>query len=160
MSDNIKYIDVDSEEWENTPKALRDQVKKLQSALTERSTALDEVRGQLASKVVGDVLSGQGFKNPKKVERDLLADKVDPHDEAAVKTWLEQNSDDYAKGDPTPAPEVEQTADPDAAQYERLNVGQEFKAPAGMGKLEAAIAEITPEMTGADVIKVYEKYGI
>jgi hypothetical protein len=68
MSDDIQHIDVDSDEWENTPRALRDQVKKLQKALNETRERSDGYRTQLTEKALGDVLAEHKFKNPSKVQ--------------------------------------------------------------------------------------------
>ena len=121
MSDAIQHIDVDSEEFENTPKALRDHVKKLQQALTSSTQTIAEYRERETAQALNGVLTG--FKNPERVKRDLLSDKVDPLDNEAVTKWLEANGGDYARGEanPDPAPDGEQP-DP-AAAYQPLQLG-------------------------------------
>lgn len=161
MSDNLKYIDVDSEEFEDAPRSLREHVKKLQKALDSEREAHTSTRNRLASRAVSDVLADKGFKNPKRVERDLLADQIDPLDTEAVDRWLAENSDDYARGEAAPAAEPESASVPEdqKQQLQRMNVS-DVPPAGGLSKWEQALAEITPEMDGAAVQKVYEKYGI
>jgi len=121
MSDAIEHIDVDHEDFESAPKALREHVKNLQAALKERDKIVSDFRTRETERALADVLTG--FKNPARVQRDLLADKVDPLDTEAVNKWLEANADDYARGDGAPATDPAEQASPDAtlaAQYARL----------------------------------------
>jgi hypothetical protein len=163
MSDSIKHLDLDSEDFEDAPKALRDYARNLKKQYEQAVSERDGVRKQLASKAVSEVLGDKGFKNPKRVERDLLADGIDPLDTSAVDAWLEENSDDYARTDGSAAPAPVQP-DPAAAQqaaaYQQLNAGGELRAPADLSKWELAQSEITPNMTGAEVAAVYAKHGI
>lgn len=162
MSDNIRDIDVDSEEYEDTPRALREHVKKLQkeykSALTER----DDWRSKFQTRAASDVLSDFGFRNTKRVSRDLLSDGVDLSDTDAVKAWVEENGDDYAKTTGTeeanPAPKVDHSEE--QAQRQVLQQATQGAQPANVDKFEAAVAEITPDMDGAAVQALYRKYGI
>lgn len=160
MSDDIQHIDVDSDEWENTPKDLRNQVKKLQKALSERDQTITEFRGKETDRVLGDVLTAQGFKNPKRVQRDLLGEGIDPFSETAVKSWLEANGEDYARGDVSPAPPEQQQLNQDQQDWDRLNVGSSAGSPANVSKVDAVIGEITPEMDGAAVRELYRLRGI
>ena len=158
MSDNKHIIDVDSEEYEDAPKGLRDAYKALRKQLETTATERDDARTRLASRAVSDVLSNKGFKNPKRVEKDLLAEGIDPLDKSAVDAWIAENGDDYAKGT---VPASEPVPNEDQEAYEKLSsVSNEVKDPASMDKWELAQTEITDEMTGADVEKVYRKYGI
>lgn len=161
MSD-IQHIDVDSEDYESAPKALRDHVKRLQKAHTDLQQTTSDLRGQLNSRALGDALAGKSFKNPKRVERDLLSDKVDPLDVNAVEAWLNENAADYAlvasEGEPNPEGS-EQQPDPDAEAYGRIGrtTGGD---PSSLTRLEAATAKITPEMTGEDVAKLFAAEGV
>lgn len=160
MTDNIQHIDVDSDEFLDTPKALRDHVKKLQSALTRSNERVTELTGQVTATALTDVLAG--YKNPERVKRDLLSDKVDPLNSGAVQQWLQQNGDDYAKGEATPAttapdPKLEAEA---AAHQQIANTGAGLRQPADMSKVQAAQAEVTKEMTGSDVIALIAKQGL
>ena len=161
MSDEIKYIDADSEDFEDAPRALRDAYKKLVSAHKQVSKDLTETRGAVASRAVADVLADKGFKNPERVKRDLLADGIDPLDTSAVDGWLTSNGDDYAKAAEAGETQQEQqsAAVPDEVvkQYGQLQVAGE---PAVNDKWQRAQAEITPEMDGAAVKAVYAKHGI
>lgn len=158
MSESIQHIDVDSDEFIDAPKALRDHVKKLQAQAKDLATERDTLKGQVTATALTGVLTG--FKNPERVKRDLLSDKVDPLDTAAVSKWLEANADDYAKGDGAPAQSQSSAATEDAAAHARLNSGGELRQAADMTKHEAAFAEITPDMTGTQIEAVYRKHGI
>lgn len=164
MSDNIKHIDIDAEDFEDAPKALRDYAKALKKQLESVTSERDGARTQLASRAVSDVLGDKGFKNPKRVERDLLADGIDPLDNSAVEVWLTSNGDDYARADGSaaPAPVAEQTEEQKALQqgYEALTGGDQLKAAAGQSKWDLAQSEITTDMNGAEVAAVYAKHGI
>ena len=147
---DIEHIDVDHEDYEQTPKALRDHVKKLQDALKQRDQTISEFRGKETERALSNVLTG--FKNPARVQRDLLADKVDPLDTEAVNKWLEANADDYARGDASPAADPAEQASPDAtlaAQYARLQ-------PTALRKpsdttLQDAILSLTDDLTPAQM---------
>lgn len=157
---DVQHIDVDSDEFIDAPKALRDHVKKLQQANTRLTEKVTDLSGKATESALSSVLTG--FKNPERVKRDLLSDKIDPLDSKAVETWLAANGDDYAKGDGAPnpdpsSPSVDQ-AEVDAQQ--RITSGGDLRDPADMSKLEAAQAEITPDMTGAQVAQVYKKHGL
>ena len=162
MTEDIQHIDVDSDEWENTPKALRDQVKKLQKAITDERDRSDGYRTKLTEKALGDVLAVQKFKNPTKVQRDLIDDGIDPLDGDAVKTWIEANAADYARGEGAPAAQQNsnQQDQHDAADYARLNLGAEFREPASVEKHEAVFAKITADMTQKDVEALFRREGI
>lgn len=163
MSDEIKYIDADSEDFEDAPRALRDAYKKLVSAHKQVTKDLTETRTTMASRAVADVLADKGFKNPERVKRDLLADGIDPLDNSAVDGWLASNGDDYAKAAPEAGESQQQeqqsaaVSDEVAQQYQKLQVSGE---PAVNDKWQRAQAEITPEMDGAAVRAVYAKHGI
>jgi len=164
MSDNIKHIDIDAEDFEDAPKALRDYAKALKKQYEQAVTERDGARKQLASRAVSDVLGDKGFKNPKRVERDLLADGIDPLDNGAVEAWLADNSDDYARseGSATSNPGTDQTEVQKALQqaYEAIAGGDQLKSAADLSKWDLAQSEITPDMDGQQVIEVYRKHGI
>lgn len=165
MTDAIKYIDVDDEQFEDAPKALRDAYKALARQHKDVSTELGQARTTIASHALGDVLGTAGFKNPKRVEQDILRDGIDATDSKAVQAWLASNADDYAKADGTPPVEpapVQQTEDQlrQQAAHQQLAAGSELRQPADMSKWELAQSEITPDMDGAAVKAVYAKHGI
>ena len=151
---DIQYIDVDAPEFDGSPKALRDHVAKLQEALKATSVERDTYRGQATAAALGDVLAG--FKSPKRVERDLLSDGIDPLNREAVEKWLGENGDDYARGEGSPAPAVPSE---EAAAHQRLQQ-TELTSPADMSKVDAAMAEITPDMKGEQIQAVYRKHGL
>lgn len=151
---DIQHIDVNAAEYDGTPKALRDHVAKLQDALKATTTERDTYKGQATAAALGDVLAG--YKNPERVKRDLLSDSIDPLDKTAVEKWLGDNGDDYAKGSTEPVSAVQSE---DAAAHQRLQQ-TDLTSPADMTVVEAALAEITPEMDGDQVKAVYRKHGL
>ena len=160
MTDTIKDIDVDHEDYDGTPKALREHVKRLQSAIKEISTERDTFKGHAQSAALSGALTG--FKNPERVKKDLLSDGIDPLDNEAVKAWLGSNGDDYAQGgDPaTPNSTGSEVDQSEIEEHQRIaSVGQ-FSSAADMTKLDAAKAEITEDMSGAQIIQVYKKHGL
>lgn len=79
---------------DNNTEVLRGYTKALKEQLDHVTAERDGVRDQLASRTLDDALSG--FKNPRRVERNLRADGINPLDSSAVEAWLADNSDDYA----------------------------------------------------------------
>lgn len=161
MSD-IQHINVDDDAFEDAPRALREYAKQLKKALEEANTERDTLRSTLQTQALSGVLADKGFKNPKRVERDLLADNIDPLDTEAVNAWLRDNGDDYAKGAVGTASETRTNdTNPEAAERQRLeSVVNESNAAEAATRFEQALAEITPDMDGEAVKKVYAKYGI
>lgn len=163
MTDAIKHIDLDHEDFEDAPKALRDYAAKLKKQLETTQTEVQNLRGSLASRAVADVLGDKGFKNPKRVERDLLADGIDPLDKSAVDGWLSEYGDDYARVTPessTATPEQDEEAQRLAAAHEQLSAPGELRSAADMSKWELAQSEITSDMNGEQVAAVFKKHGI
>jgi hypothetical protein len=151
---DIQHIDLDSPEFDGTPKALRDHAKRLQDAYKAVLQERDTYKGQATSAALGDVLAG--YKNPERVKRDLLSDSIDPLDKTAVEKWLSENGDDYAKGAGSTAPAV---TSEDAAAHQRLQQA-DLTNPSDMTALDAAQAEITPDMTGEQIKAVYRKHNL
>ena len=160
MSDNFQHIDVDSDEFEEAPKALRDHVKKLQKRLNEQSAQVSDLTNKLASRAVADVLADKGFKNPAKVQRDILADQIDPTDKAAVEAWLAENSDDYARAGAQETESAPELNAEDAAAAERMNNLSGTTTAAGLSTWEQVQKLITPEMTGDQLKALYAQHGI
>lgn len=154
MTDDIQYIDIDSAEFDGSPKALRDHLKRVQEAHKAAVAERDTYKGQATSAALGDVLAG--YKNPERVKRDLLSDSINPLDKSAVEKWLGDNGDDYAKGITEPVPAVQSA---DAAAHQQLQQTN-LTNPADMTVFEAATAEITPEMSGDQIKAVYRKHGL
>ena len=154
MTDDIQHIDIDAPEFDGTPRALREHVAKLQAANKALASERDTFRGQATQAALGDVLAG--YKNPERVKRDLLSDSIDPLNREAVEKWLGENGSDYARGDSGTAPAVPSE---EVAAHQRLQQ-TDLTDPADMTKFEAAQAEITPDMTGAEVKAVYQKHGL
>ena len=160
MSDAIQHLDLDSDEYYDAPKALRQYAEKLKKALDSTTKELTTVRGQVAAQAIGEVLSGQGFKNPKRVEKDLLADGVDPLDKSAVEGWLAEFGDDYAKGAAAPASETPSVPDDEVAAHRSLNLDGEFRQPADMSKVDAAITELPTDATPEQVLAHFKAKGL
>lgn len=152
---DIEHIDVDSEDFESAPKALRDHVKKLQDALKSANTTISDFRSRETERALSDVLTG--FKNPTRVQRDLLADKVDPLDSEAVSKWLEANADDYARGEGAVAEQAQAQPDADlAAQYARLNPTG-LRKPSDQGLIDAINSlpdDLSPEQLAVEMRKL------
>lgn len=157
MSD-IQHIDVDSDEFEGTPKALRDHVKQLQKRLTEVSTERDGLRGQITESALSGVLTG--FKNPDRVKSALLADKVDPLDTEAVTKWIEGNGDDYAKAEANPNPATPTQPDPQADAYQAFTPGGGYRPAGDLTKLDAIAAKLDANASPEEVAAAIREAGI
>lgn len=164
MTDNIQHIDVDSDEFIEAPRALREHVKKLQSALTEREQDVSSLKGQLTSTALSDVL--KGYRNPERVKQHLLGDKVDALDSEAVNKWLAENGDDYAKAEgaqpetPGGQPNEPQVDPAEAAAHQQIAGASDYSKPADLSALDAALAELPKDATGSDIVEVYRKHGV
>lgn len=154
MTDNIQYIDVDSDDYLDAPKALRDHVKRIQETLKSVSQERDNYKSQATASALGDVLAG--YKNPKRIQRDLLSDGIDPLDSEGVQKWLAENGDDYARGDSGNAQTV---ADDEAAAHQRIQ-SADLSNPADLTKQAAFEAEIPPNATPAQIRELAAKHGL
>lgn len=153
---STQHIDVDSPEFEDAPRALRDAYKKLQKELGDVAKERDSFRSQAHSQALSSVLSDKGFKNPKRVERDLLADGIDPLDAVAVESWLTTNGDDYAVGTATPAEDpaqVQQQQNLNAIQN-TVNDGESLH---GMDVLERGQVELPADASPEQVLAYYRQ---
>lgn len=158
MSD-IKHLDLDSEEFESAPRALRTYAEKLKKELAAATQQITEFRGREADQALGTVLTG--FKSPTKVRRDLLADGVDPLDAEAVKVWVEENGDDYAKAPATPVTDPQQDPAPTQPNpYEPFSAVESFAQPADMSKVQTALAGLNDNMTRAEVEAHFTRFGL
>lgn len=155
---NIQHLDLDSEEFDGTPRALREYARKLQEKVSALEKTNATLQGRVTDSALGDVL--KQFKNPGRVKRDLTSDGIDPLDEGAVKKWLADNADDYAKGDGAATQSAETVPAEEVAAHEAIAGAATAAQPADMSKFEAAKAEITPTMTGAEVAAIYAKHGL
>lgn len=159
MTDAIKHIDLDDEQYEDAPKALRDYASKLKKALEAEQARTTTLTKQVASHALGDVLGTQGFKNPKRVEKALLADGIDPLDKSAVESWLEDNADDYAKaestGESTPEAQQQQVDAETQQGYQKLSgLADKVRQPTDVNALDKAKAKITDDMSPEQVRQV------
>lgn len=160
---DIKFIDVDDEQFEDAPKALRDAYKSLRKQAETLITERDGALKQVASRAIADVLADKGFKNPKRVERDLLSDKIDVSNKDAIEAWLEENGDDYAKGEAAPVETPEATAEQQAlaAGHQQLQAaGAQIRDTSGMTPLARATAELPENPTPEQVKAAYAKAGV
>lgn len=159
MADAIQHIDIDSDDFLDAPKALRDYAKKLRLENQRLADTNGTLTGQLTATALTDVL--KEFKNPERVKRDLLSDKVDPLDSEAVKQWLGTNADDYAKGVVTPpAPVTPAVDDAEVQAHQQISAGAQYSQPADMSKLEAALTELGPNATAGEMEAAYRKHGV
>lgn len=94
MTDDIEYIDTTAREFANSPRPLLDAINKLQNLVRAATEERDFYRAEAGSAALQNHLSA--YWNPKRVERDLLDDGVDPLSPEAVQTWLTENGDAYA----------------------------------------------------------------
>lgn len=159
MSDNFAHLDVDDDEFESAPKALRDAYKKLQKAHNEQGQQITELSSQLSSQALSGVLTG--FKNPDRVKSALLGDKVDPLDTEAVAKWIETNGDDYAKAENSGTPATQQEEQTEEAQaYAGLQLGGHYRPAADLGKLDAVAANLPTDATPEQVAAAIRAAGI
>lgn len=159
MSDDYKYIDVDADEWEGTPRALREALDKAQKLLKAQTQQITEFTQEKQANALSGVLTG--FKNPERVKSALLSDKVDPLNSEAVTKWLEANGDDYAKatGDPAPATN-EQPSQPQGDPLANMRQIDAVATPASADKAEQVFGQITAEMNGDAVKKLLLQSGL
>lgn len=157
MSDNFQYLDVNDERYEDAPRALRDAYEKLRKAHQADAQELGKLRGTVRQNTATEVLKAKGY-DPK-AAKFLIQSGVDLNDENAVDNWLTEDGGFFKVGD---APPAEQAVDHSEEQQARSQIAEASAQvqPAPTEKIKAALAEITPEMTPADVIKVYQKHGI
>ena len=157
---DIQHIDVDDEQYEDAPRDLRNHVKQIQKALNELRAERDGLRNQISESALGDVLAG--FKNPERVKRDLLADKVDPLDSEAVSKWMESNAGDYARGEATPAPAAGEQAGEQQVEvpdYRRLNGVAEIGTPSGADKADV-VRNAPKDASPAELAAYFTRNGI
>lgn len=160
MSDEIRYVDADSEDFEDAPKALRDAYKKLVTAHKQVTQNLADTRGQVAARAVADVLADKKFKNPERVKKDLLDDKVDPSDTDAINAWLEQNSGDYAMAEAAPAAEENPPSSSVSAEVQQAYGNLAVAGSPATSDQQAVFSKITPEMDGKAVIALFKQHGL
>lgn len=152
-----QFIDTNADEFIDAPKALRDAYDRLKARYTETAQERDTYKGRAESSALGDVL--KGFTKPERVKSALLADGIDPLNSEAVSAWVTENGNDFARGE-NPTPSIPAADEAEAAAHQRIQSSVGLKAPADMSKFEAAMAEITPDMNGAQVKEIYRKHGI
>ena len=153
-----QFIDTNSDEFVDAPKALRDAYDRLKSRYTETAKERDTYKGRAESSALGDVL--KGFVKPERVKSALLADGIDPLNSEAVGQWVAENGSDFARGDGSANQSPPSADSAEAAAHERFNSGAGLQQPADLSKLDAALAEAGPNATGAQLQAIYAKHGI
>lgn len=142
MTDNYEYIDVNDEQWEGTPRPLREALDRAQKALKDRDKAIASFQSERADTALSDVLTG--FSKPERVKADILRDKVDPLDSEAVSAWMEENADAYARATPPADPSTDTTGEATPAKqapdYAALNGVAQIGTPAAADNLAAIAA--------------------
>lgn len=154
---NFQYIDVDDERFEDAPRALREAYEKLKKAHQADATELVTLRSSVQQKTASDVLEAKGY-NPK-AAKFLLKDGIDLSDDKAVDAWLAEEGE-FFKVEGSPASAQTDDHSDEAQQRARVAEATSVVEPASNDKLQAALAEITPDMTPDQVIAVYQKHGI
>ena len=153
-----QFIDTNSDEFIDAPKALRDAYDRLKSRYTETAKERDTYKGRAESSALGDVL--KGFAKPERVKSALLTDGIDPLNTEAVAQWVTDNGDDFARSAGSSAPSTPAADNAEAEAHQRLQSNAGLRQPADMTKHDAAFAEITPEMTGAEIKALYKRHGL
>lgn len=151
-----QFIDTTSDEFITAPKALRDAYDALKVRYTETAQQRDTFKSRATDTVLGDAL--KEFTNPTLVRKSLEADGIDALNTEAVNTWLAENGTGFARATGS-TPAQSHANDPEIAAQQRI-AGADLSTPADMSKLEAALLEVTPDMTPEQVIEVYRKRGI
>lgn len=151
-----QFIDVDSEEFSDAPRGLRDAYKKLQGRYTEVAQERDTFKGRAESSALGDVL--KGFVKPERVKSALLSDGIDPLDSEAVGRWVTDNGNDFARGAATPNPSQPSAEEAAEAQAHRqIQSSSNLTQPADMTWVEAAQAALPENPTAAQVREAFLK---
>lgn len=158
MTDNFAHLDVDAEEFDSAPRALRDAYKKLQKSYNEQGQQITDLRESQTASALSGVLAG--FKNPERVKRDLLSDKVDPLDEGAVTKWLESNADDYARSQAPADPVNGGDDETQVADYGRINAPGQVGTPANVNQQEQVLANAPKDASPAELAAYFAKNGI
>ena len=157
MSDNFQYLDVDDEQFEDAPRALRQAYEKLKKAHQSDAQELASLRGTVKQTTATDVLKAKGY-DPR-AAKFLIQSGVNLNDSEAVDGWLAEDGAFFKVGDAPPAEHAEDHSAEAQARSQIADASSQTQ-PAAVDKLQAALAEITPSMTAADVVEVYRKYGI
>lgn len=157
---NFQYIDVDDEQFEDAPRALRQAYAALKKAHEADTKELSTLRTQVQTRTASDVLKDKGY-NPK-AAKFLLKDGVDLSDEKAVDAWLAEEGEFFKVagegGTPNPEQNVEHEAEAEARG--QIADATSHTQTAANDKMQAALAEITNDMTPQQVMAVYAKHGI
>lgn len=161
MSDTFQYIDVDDEQFEDAPRALRDAYAKLKKKAQEQDAELSSFRSERTQATAADVLKAKGY-DPK-AAKFLTQAGIDLSNEGQVDAWLAEDGAFFKVGDaPQSEAPAEQTAghQAEAAARQQLATAQSYVQPAAMDKMKAALSEIGPDATTEEVKAIYKKYGI
>lgn len=163
--DDLYDDDYDTDE--SSGSSLRAQLERALKENKKLKASNDKFRKAESERQAKEVLTDQGFKNPKRVAKDLIADGVDLTDSEAVSEWLQENGDDYAKvqtqqsetadddtDDTTDEPVVDEQT---ASDYARLNQTQRMATPAQRTKLEQALAQLSDDASPEEVQRVFRE---
>lgn len=157
---NFQYIDVDDEQFEDAPRALRQAYAALKKAHEVDTKELSTLRTQVQTRTASEVLKDKGY-NPK-AAKFLLKDGVDLNDEKAVDAWLAEEGEFFKVAGQESTPGSEQTVEHDAEAEARSQIADatSHTQTAANDRMKAALAEITDNMTTQEVMAVYKKHGI
>ena len=158
MSDNFQYIDVDDEQFEDAPRALRQAYAALKKRDQQRDAELTKLRGTVQTNTATDVLKGKGY-DPR-AAKFLLQSGVDINDETAVDAWLAEDGAFFKTGEAPATPEQQVDHSDEQQARSAIQDATSQVQPAGGDKMKLALAEITDDMTPSQVQAVYQKHGI
>jgi len=129
---------------------LRRQLEEALAKNKELTTEVGKLRGQVTTTTLKTVLEGKGY-NPA-LSKFIAKDGVDPSDEKAVDTWLEENSSLFAGAKQVPDGDQQNQETPPgdaAAEFAAFQSAQLNALPADPSKLAEAsrlmAAAQTPE---------------
>lgn len=167
--DDDYFEDDDDHQEDQTARGLRKTIEKQNRKIKSLESENTKYRKTENERQAKEALSGKGFKNTRKVARDLLADGIDLSDSEAVNEWLSENGDDYARDEnsetETPSAEENEIENSEehsemASAFERLNNTQRMATPAHLSKYEAATAQLSDDASPDEVERVFREAGI
>lgn len=153
MSDTFAHLDVDTDEFENAPRALRDAYKELQKSYKSQAQQITDLRDKTTSVALSGVLTG--FKNPERVKSAMLSDSIDPLNTEAVEAWLSANGDDYAKATNS-APQSQA----DAPNYDALAAPSQLGDPAVQDAQLQAVLNAPKDASPEELLAHFRALGI
>lgn len=121
MPDFDEFDEIDDEDQNSAPAALRSAFNKAKKQNAELAKKLEELTKKLATQSLDGLLRDK--KVPANIQRWMKRDEVEPTAEA-VDQWLEENGADFGwkPGEPEPAPEATKESHEVESQVETHSV--------------------------------------